>query len=253
MVIAVDMTIDELARRVDMTARNIREWQTNGLVPPPQRRGRIGIYNDGHISHIQRIKSLRLQGFPLDVIRRILEQSGESAPEIRRLATGVLSPANPTGSMEMKRVELAERFGDDAERYLADCGLIDLVDEELLVITDTRTFDYVEKLVATGLPLDKVAGALAHMTDHQMASMQAFVDLYRDEVWEPFLRAGQPNDDWPAIAERTFQLRSLGIGLGMQAFRRAVDNVAGRIAIEEAARIDLPKRSTPTRKRRSTS
>ena len=152
------MTIDELARRVDMTARNIREWQTNGLLPPPQRRGRIGIYGDDHISHIERIKSLRVQGFPLDVIRRILDQSGESAPEIRRLTSEVLSPANLTGSMEMKRVDLAKQFGTEAEQYLADCGLIDLVNDELLVVTDTRTFDYVEKLIAIGLPLDKVAG-----------------------------------------------------------------------------------------------
>lgn len=250
MATTVDMTIDELARRVDMTARNIREWQTNGLVPPPQRRGRIGVYNRDHIAHIERIKSLRAQGFPLDVIRRILDQSGESAPEIRRLTAEVLSPANPTGSMEMKRVDLAEQFGADAERYLADCGLIDVVDDELLIVTDTRTFEYVAKLTATGLPLDKVAGALAHMTDHQIASMQAFVDLYRDQIWEPFLRAGLPIDDWPAIAEKTLELRSLGIGLGMQAFRRAVDNVAGRIATEEAAKIDVPR--TP-RKRRSTS
>ncbi|OBF46250.1 hypothetical protein A5787_11710 [Mycobacterium sp. 852002-50816_SCH5313054-b] len=246
----MDMTIDELARRVDMTARNIREWQTNGLVPPPQRRGRIGIYNDDHISHIERIKSLRAQGFPLDVIRRVLDQSGESAPELRRLTSQALSPANLTGSMEMKRVDLAEQFGADAEQHLADCGLIDVVNDELLVITDTRTFEYVEKLVAIGLPLDKIARSLTHMTNHQIASMQAFVDLYRDEIWEPFLHAGLPIDDWPAIAEKTVQLRSLGIGLGMQAFRRAIDNVAGRIATEEAAKMDVPR---TTRKRRSTS
>ncbi|SPM29636.1 MerR family transcriptional regulator [Mycobacterium terramassiliense] len=248
MVIAMDMTIDELARRVEMTARNIREWQTNGLIPPPQRRGRIGIYNDAHISHIERIKSLRSQGFPLDVIRRILEQSGDSAPEVRRLASEVLSPANLTGSMEMKRADLAEQFGADAERNLADCGLIDLVDDELLIITDTRTFDYVEKLAAIGLPLDKIARALTHMADHQIASMQALVDLYRDEIWEPFLHAGLPIDDWPAIADKTIQLRSLGIGLGMQAFRRAIDNVAGRIATEEATKMDVPRSA---RKRRS--
>jgi DNA-binding transcriptional MerR regulator len=239
------MTIDELARRVDMTARNIREWQTNGLVPPPQRRGRIGIYGDDHISHIERIKSLRAQGFPLDIIRQILDQSGESAPEIRRMASEVLGPANLTGSMEMKRVDLAEQFGADAEHHLADCGLIDVVDDELLVITDTRTFDYVEQLVAAGLPLDKVARSLTHMTDHQIASMQEFVDLYRDEIWEPFLQAGLPIDEWPAIAEKTLQLRSLGIGLGMQAFRRAIDKVAGKVATEEAAKIEVP---TPARK-----
>jgi DNA-binding transcriptional MerR regulator len=230
------MTIDELARRVDMTARNIREWQTNGLVPPPQRRGRVGIYGDDHIAHIERIKSLRTQGFPLDVIRRILDQSGESAPEVRRLASEVLSPANLTGSMEMKRADLAEQFGADAERHFVDCGLIDVIDDELLVITDTSTFDYVTKLIAIGLPLDKIALALTQMTDHHVASMQAFVDLYRNEIWEPFLRAGLPIDEWPAIAEKTIQLRSLGMGLGMQSFRRAIDNVAGKIATEEAAR-----------------
>jgi DNA-binding transcriptional MerR regulator len=241
------MTIDELARRVDMTARNIREWQTNGLLPPPQRRGRIGIYRDDHISHIERIKSLRTQGFPLDIIRRILDQSGESAPEVRRLASELLSPANATGSMEMKRVDLANQFGVEAERHLADCGLIDVVNDELLVITDTSTFDYVEKLIALGLPLDKVARALTYMTNQQIASMQAFVDLYRDEIWKPFLRAGLPIDEWPAIADKTIQLRSLAIGLGMQAFRRAIDKVAGRIATEEAAKMDVPR--TPRTRR----
>ncbi len=242
------MTIDELARRVDMTARNIREWQTNGLLPPPQRRGRVGIYTDDHISHIERIKSLRAQGFPLNIIRRVLEQSGESAPELRRLTSQALGPANLTGSMEMKRVDLAERFGPDAEQHLAGCGLIDVVNDELLVITDTRTFDYVEQLVAAGLPLDRIAGALTDMTNHQIASMQGLLDLYREQIWEPFLRAGLPIDDWPALAEKTVQLRSLGIGLGMQAFRRAIDNVAGRIATEEAAKMDVVRRP---RKRRS--
>lgn len=39
----MDLTIDQLAQRVAMTARNIREWQTLGLVPPPEKRGRVGI------------------------------------------------------------------------------------------------------------------------------------------------------------------------------------------------------------------
>jgi hypothetical protein len=78
--------------------------------------------------------------------------------------------------------------------------------------------------------------------------MQAFVDLYRDEIWEPFLHAGLPIDEWPAIADKTIQLRSLGIGLGMQAFRRAIDKVAGKVATEEAAKMDVP--STPRTRRR---
>jgi hypothetical protein len=140
--------------------------------------------------------------------------------------------------MELKRVELVDRFGVDAERHLSACGLIDVVDDELLVITDTSTFDYVEKLTAIGLRVDKVARALTLMADHHVASVQALVDLYRDEIWGAFVVAGLPTDQWHAVADKTIQLRSLAIGLGMQAFRRAMDEVGGKVATEEASKLD---------------
>lgn len=232
----MDITIDELARRVDMTARNIREWQTLGLLPPPQRRGRVGIYTDDHIARIERIKSLRAQGFPLDVSRRILDQSAGSAPEIRRLAAEALNPINNTGSMEMKRADLAGRFGADAERELTGCGLVDIVDDDLLVITDTATFDYVEKLIGVGLALSQVTQTLVTMAEHQTASAQALVDMCRDGIWRPFVEAGLPADQWHAVADKTAELRSLATGLGMQALRRAIDKAGDKVLTEEAAK-----------------
>jgi len=235
--VAVDMTIDELARRVAMTARNIREWQTNGLLPPPERRGRVGIYTDDHISRTERIKVLRAEGFPLDVIRRMLDRSPESAPDLLRLASEVFDPANQTASMELKRADLADRLGGDAERHLSACGLIEVVDDDLVVITDTSTFDFVEKLTAIGLPLDKVAQALTRMADHHVASVRALVDLYREQIWQPFADAGLPSEQLHSIADKTAQLRPLAIGLGIQAFRRAIDEVVGKVAAEEAAKL----------------
>lgn len=234
---SVDMTIDELARRVDMTARNIREWQTNGLLPPPQRRGRVGIYTDDHTSRIERIKVLRAEGFPLDVIRRMLDRSPESAPDLRRMASEILDPANQTTSMECKRAELADRLGGDAERHLSACGLIEVIDDDLVVITDTSTFDFVEKMTAIGLPLDRVAAALARMADHHVASVRVLIDLYREQIWQPFADAGLPSGQWHSIADKTAQLRPLAIGLGIQAFRRAIDEVVGKVAAEEAAKL----------------
>jgi DNA-binding transcriptional MerR regulator len=232
------MTIDELARRVHMTARNIREWQTMGVLPPPERCGRIGIYSADHMTRIERIKSLRAEGFPLDVIRRVLDRSAESAPDVRRLAAEVFDPANLTTSMELKRQDLAERLGSDAERHLSACGLIAVLDEDLVVITDTSTFDCVEKLAAIGLPLDKVAETLTQMAHHHLASVQALVGLYRETIWEPFVESGLPTEQWHTIADKTSQLRPLAIGLGIQAFRRAIDEVVGKVAAEEAAKLD---------------
>ncbi len=110
----------------------------------------------------------------------MLDRSAESAPDVRRLASEVIDPANPTTSMELKRADLA---------------------------------------------------------DHHVASVQAFVGLCREEVWTPFVKSGLPTEQWHTIADRTTQLRPLAIGLGIQAFRRAIDEVVGKVAAEEAAKL----------------
>ncbi|MDP8987506.1 MAG: MerR family transcriptional regulator, partial [Actinomycetota bacterium] len=38
------MTIDDLAREAGCTTRNIRSYQTLGLLPPPSIVGRVGYY-----------------------------------------------------------------------------------------------------------------------------------------------------------------------------------------------------------------
>ena len=106
------------------------------------------------------------------------------------------------------------------------------------ILRNTSTFDYVEKLAAIGLPLDKVAEALAWIADHHVATVQALIDLYRSEIWQPFTDAGIPSERWHSIADKTSQLRPLAIGLGIQAFRRAIDDVVGKVAAEEAAKLD---------------
>ena len=70
--------------------------------------------------------------------------------------------------------------------------------------------------------------------------MQALVGLYREEIWEPFDKSGLPTEQWHTVADKTTQLRPLAIGLGVQAFRRAIDEVVGKVAAEEAAELDQP-------------
>ena len=76
----VELTIQELSARVDMTPRNIREWQTIGVLSPPRRRGRLAFYDESHVWRIERVKSLRGDGFPLDVIRQFLDVSRPRRP-----------------------------------------------------------------------------------------------------------------------------------------------------------------------------
>src|SRR5688572_2181793 len=53
------LTIDELAREANTTVRNVRVYQDRGLLSPPERRGRIGLYGPDHLRRLRRV--LRLE------------------------------------------------------------------------------------------------------------------------------------------------------------------------------------------------
>ncbi|MFN2533960.1 MAG: MerR family transcriptional regulator [Pseudonocardiaceae bacterium] len=67
------MTVDELARQARTTTRNIRNYQTLGVLPPPSVVGRVGYYNEGHLGRLRLITRLQEQGFTLAGIRELVQ------------------------------------------------------------------------------------------------------------------------------------------------------------------------------------
>src|SRR5207248_10687665 len=66
------MTIDELARAAGTTTRNVRAYQTRGLLPSPRIVGRVGHYGAGHLARLRLIAKLQDQGFSLAAIDRLM-------------------------------------------------------------------------------------------------------------------------------------------------------------------------------------
>src|SRR5689334_12317394 len=60
-----EYTVDELARAAETTVRNVRAYQDRGLLAPPERRGRSGIYTDSHLSRLRIIGQLLERGYTL--------------------------------------------------------------------------------------------------------------------------------------------------------------------------------------------
>jgi DNA-binding transcriptional MerR regulator len=69
---AVEWTVDELAQRVELPVRTIREYQTLGLLPPPRRSGRVGYYGPSHRRRLELIARLRERGHSLAGIADLL-------------------------------------------------------------------------------------------------------------------------------------------------------------------------------------
>ncbi|WP_017615026.1 MerR family transcriptional regulator [Nocardiopsis salina] len=55
--------IDELARLADTTVRNVRVYQDRGLLAPPRREGRVGLYSEAHLARLRLIGQLLRRGY----------------------------------------------------------------------------------------------------------------------------------------------------------------------------------------------
>ena len=76
------LTVTDLASLVGMTPRNIRAYQSRGLLFPPQIYGRKARYTAAHVARLQLIASLQREGFTLSAIKRLLEHPDSYASVI---------------------------------------------------------------------------------------------------------------------------------------------------------------------------
>lgn len=66
------LTIDELSARTGLSVRTTRYYASLGLIPPPERRGRVAYYGAEHRARLELIRALQEHGFTLQAIERYL-------------------------------------------------------------------------------------------------------------------------------------------------------------------------------------
>ena len=76
----VSMTIDELAARTGVASRTIHEYQSVGVLRPPQKVGTVGRYDDDHVRRLDAVAQLQQRGYSLAGIRDLFDawESGRS-------------------------------------------------------------------------------------------------------------------------------------------------------------------------------
>ena len=72
-----DLTINALSELSGVALRTIRYYVQNGILSPPVGEKRAARYSTGHLDQLSRIKGLQAEGHSLDLIRRLLHESGE--------------------------------------------------------------------------------------------------------------------------------------------------------------------------------
>jgi len=73
--VPVNYTIGELAEKSNLSVRNIRAYQSRGLVSPPTMRGRVGYYDGRHLAQLRMVTQLQGEGFNLAAIKKVSEST----------------------------------------------------------------------------------------------------------------------------------------------------------------------------------
>jgi DNA-binding transcriptional MerR regulator len=231
------LTIDELAQRVGMTVRNVRAHQSRGLLPPPEVRGRTGYYSEDHVARLELIKDMQADGFNLRAIRHALDALPEGAgPEALAFRRRVVAPWSDEEPEIVSRSALAELMGaedDGVVEEAARLGILRPIDADRVEVPAPSLLRAGAEVVALGVPLADVLRIQRDLNRHVGAVAKAFVRLYVEHVWHPFVTKGQPEELWPGVKEALDRLQPIA-GEALQAtFRLAMESaVADAVGTE---------------------
>lgn len=241
-------TIDELAQRAGVPARTIREYQTMGLVHPPRRSGRVGLYDLSHLRRLQLISRLQDRGYSLAGIGDLLAawRGGDALTDVLGLESDQLVHVDEPGApatLEQLATVLPELVPDRLDDLLAT-GVVEDCGPDRYCIPSPSLLQLAVDALAAGLEPDSVLDLLG--TFHTAA----------DTVAEAVLRAvsripaGSDDSAVAALVGRGRGLLAHGLGrLALHRIGRAVGVTDDDDTSQIAARLTNTRPRSPTRRR----
>jgi DNA-binding transcriptional MerR regulator len=233
--------VEQLAGACDVSVDTVRYYQAKGLLPQPEREGRVAWYGEEHVERIRAVRGLQRQGLTLAAIRRVLdgrldladaglaaavaaergEPTGNELMSLDAFAAASGVPASLIQAVEREGIRIG-RTVDGETRYTA--GDIELVRTAL-------------RLLEFGLPLGDLL-TLAREADATMRGLaDRAVELFDDHVRKPIRDTGPDPDTAAARMVEAFrELLPAVTTLVSHHFRRVLLEVAEtRLGVPDGA------------------
>lgn len=247
----MEYRVEELAARAGVSVDTIRFYQGRGLLPAPERRGRVAIYGDAHLTRLRRIRSLAEAGLSLAVIRRVLESdalSDDDASLLEALAS------EQAGERTFTRAELAAESGV-AEPLIAaaqSAGLITPLcvgGEERFSEADLAMARSGLAILSAGLPLNDLLQVAVDHARHVQDLAERAIELFDRHVRNAPAREGDPHAVTRAFRELLPQVtRLVALHFQRTLVTRALarlegshelDDLAEALAAVESSRLEV--------------
>jgi len=203
--------VEQLAAACDVSVDTVRYYQSRGLLPPPEREGRVAWYDERHARRIDEVRRLQREGLTLAAIKRLVD--GELARPDADLVAAVAEaqrdgdvdellsleafsqrsgvPASLIQAVEREGIRLARRV-DDEDRYAA---------------SDIKTVRAALTLLEFGLPLGELLALARDAHEAMLGLAERAVELFDEHVRKPIRDTA--HDDETAAAELISAFRTM--------------------------------------------
>ncbi|HEX5308002.1 MAG TPA: MerR family transcriptional regulator [Solirubrobacteraceae bacterium] len=237
------LTIEQLAAEVGMSVRNIRNHQSRGLLPPPEVRARIGYYSDEHVARLRLILDLQADGFNLAAIERLMSSSGGVAERLLGLRHAMTTAFESEAPEVLTGEELIRRFGEvdakSVERILKLKLLVPLGDDRFEA-PSPGLMRAAEDVMELGISLHAALVLVEKLSRDCESISRAFAKLFLRELWEPFERAGQPEERWDEMIVAIDGLRTIASEALLAMFKQRmtveVERAFGKVLEQQTKR-----------------
>ena len=91
--------VEQLATVCEVSVDTVRYYQARGLLPLPDKEGRVAWYRPEHVERIHQIRALQRQGLTLAAIRRVVD--GQLGPADAGLAAAVAAERSEPSDGEL--------------------------------------------------------------------------------------------------------------------------------------------------------
>ena len=193
------LSVDEVASQTGLTVRTVRYYQSQGLLPAPDRVGREARYGDSHLERLRLISRLQDQGLRLTAIAELVRQ-GDAAADWLGLTETLTTPWSDDRPALWSEDELSTRLAAAPAVSADDLVRTGVVERRsdtnpvVYLVPSPGMFDIALQLSNLGLDLDVAARLRALLQERLRALATDLVADFTGEVSLTLLADAGPAD-----------------------------------------------------------
>jgi DNA-binding transcriptional MerR regulator len=208
-------TVDQLAGAAGLPTRTVRLYQSLGVLDPPQRKGRIAVYDDQHLARLLLIARLQDRGLRLRAIRDALRQARRqrlSLEDWLGLGEHLQASWSEEAPLQLSEAELRDRLGERPAGFVAALSRAGYVRHQGdrqppgYIVPSPGLLDIGLKLHDAGVGIETGAEAAALLRKRMRRAASDLLKHFVKRTGRGFARSGSARD----VTESFTALRALG-------------------------------------------